>query len=90
MCSCWGDLAARFDRSVLALRPRARIVPTGGIALGEVPSWLQAGAFAVGVGAGLLDEPDLASRVRALHSTSGHRSAPPCTESIPNSGSTPK
>ncbi len=56
--------------SVLALRPQARIVPTGGIALGEVPSWLQAGALAVGVGAGLLDEPDLAARVRALHSPS--------------------
>jgi 2-dehydro-3-deoxyphosphogluconate aldolase / (4S)-4-hydroxy-2-oxoglutarate aldolase len=30
--------------------PRARIVPTGGIGLAQVPAWLEAGAFAVGVG----------------------------------------
>jgi 2-dehydro-3-deoxyphosphogluconate aldolase / (4S)-4-hydroxy-2-oxoglutarate aldolase len=55
-------------RSVLTLRPQARIVPTGGIGLDEVPSWIQAGALAVGVGTGLLDEPDLPSRVSALRS----------------------
>lgn len=53
-------------RSVLALQPQARIVPTGGIALGQVPPWLRAGALAVGVGEGLLDEPDLATRVESL------------------------
>ncbi len=30
--------------------PGARIVPTGGIGLAQVPAWLEAGAFAVGVG----------------------------------------
>jgi 2-dehydro-3-deoxyphosphogluconate aldolase/(4S)-4-hydroxy-2-oxoglutarate aldolase len=55
-------------RSVLALRPQARIVPSGGITLDDVPSWLQAGALAVSVGAGLLDEPDMTSRVQALRS----------------------
>jgi 2-dehydro-3-deoxyphosphogluconate aldolase / (4S)-4-hydroxy-2-oxoglutarate aldolase len=55
-------------RSVLALRPQARIVPTGGIVVNEIPSWIQAGALAVGVGARLLDEPDLPSRVSALRS----------------------
>jgi 2-keto-3-deoxy-6-phosphogluconate aldolase len=34
-------------------------VPTGGIALADVPEWLRAGALAVGVGVGLLTEPDL-------------------------------
>jgi 2-dehydro-3-deoxyphosphogluconate aldolase / (4S)-4-hydroxy-2-oxoglutarate aldolase len=55
-------------RSVLALRPQARIVPSGGIAVDEVPSWIQAGALAVSVGTGLLNEPDLPSRVSALRS----------------------
>jgi 2-dehydro-3-deoxyphosphogluconate aldolase/(4S)-4-hydroxy-2-oxoglutarate aldolase len=55
-------------RSVLALRPQARIVPTGGIAVDDVRSWIQAGALAVGVGTGLLNEPDLPSRVSALRS----------------------
>jgi 2-dehydro-3-deoxyphosphogluconate aldolase / (4S)-4-hydroxy-2-oxoglutarate aldolase len=55
-------------RSVLALRPQARIVPTGGIGLDEIPSWVRAGALAVGVGARLLDEPDLPWRVSALRS----------------------
>jgi 2-dehydro-3-deoxyphosphogluconate aldolase / (4S)-4-hydroxy-2-oxoglutarate aldolase len=53
-------------RSVLALRPQARIVPTGGVALADVPCWLEAGALAVGVGAALLDEPDLTARIRVL------------------------
>jgi 2-dehydro-3-deoxyphosphogluconate aldolase/(4S)-4-hydroxy-2-oxoglutarate aldolase len=55
-------------QSVLALRPQARIVPSGGIALDEVPSWIQAGAVAVSVGTGLLKEQDLPSRVSALRS----------------------
>lgn len=57
----------RMLESVLALRPAARIVPTGGIALDEVPRWLAAGALAVGVGAGVLGEPNLASHVRGLN-----------------------
>jgi 2-dehydro-3-deoxyphosphogluconate aldolase/(4S)-4-hydroxy-2-oxoglutarate aldolase len=55
--------------SVLAVAPGARIVPTGGIAIDDTASWLKAGALAVGVGAGLLDEPDLAARLRALRRT---------------------
>jgi 2-dehydro-3-deoxyphosphogluconate aldolase/(4S)-4-hydroxy-2-oxoglutarate aldolase len=50
-------------RSVLAVRPAARIVPTGGISLDAAPVWLAAGALAVGIGAGLLDHPDLAGRL---------------------------
>jgi 2-dehydro-3-deoxyphosphogluconate aldolase / (4S)-4-hydroxy-2-oxoglutarate aldolase len=53
-------------RSLLALRPQARIVPTGGIEVDQIPAWLKAGALAVGVGSGLLKEPDLPARVRAL------------------------
>lgn len=53
-------------RSILALRAGARIVPTGGISLDAVPVWREAGALAVGVGGGLFDDADLASRVRVL------------------------
>jgi len=55
-----------FIRSLLAIRPAARLVPTGGIALADVPAWLAAGALAVGVGSGLFAEPDLALSVQRL------------------------
>jgi 2-dehydro-3-deoxyphosphogluconate aldolase / (4S)-4-hydroxy-2-oxoglutarate aldolase len=51
-------------RSILALSPEARIVPTGGIALADVPAWLDAGACAVGIGSELRPDPDVAA---ALH-----------------------
>jgi 2-dehydro-3-deoxyphosphogluconate aldolase / (4S)-4-hydroxy-2-oxoglutarate aldolase len=41
-------------RSLKALLPEAVIVPTGGIALTDVPLWLDAGSYAVGVGSDLL------------------------------------
>lgn len=43
----------RYLRSLLAVVPGARIIPTGGIALGDVDEWIAAGAFAVGVGSAL-------------------------------------
>ncbi|MFZ5872171.1 MAG: bifunctional 4-hydroxy-2-oxoglutarate aldolase/2-dehydro-3-deoxy-phosphogluconate aldolase [Actinomycetota bacterium] len=52
-------------RSVLALRPSARIVPTGGIAMADVADWLSAGALAVGIGSALFEEPDLTTRLRS-------------------------
>jgi 2-dehydro-3-deoxyphosphogluconate aldolase / (4S)-4-hydroxy-2-oxoglutarate aldolase len=45
--------------------PDARIVPTGGIRLEDVPAWLDAGAFAVGVGSDL-DSGDIEARLRAV------------------------
>jgi len=50
-------------RSILAVAPGARIVPTGGIAVADVPRWIAAGAHAVGVGTDLLRRPDLAIAV---------------------------
>jgi 2-keto-3-deoxy-6-phosphogluconate aldolase len=41
-------------RSLRAVLPGSVIVPTGGIALDDVPDWLDAGAYAVGVGSDLL------------------------------------
>jgi 2-dehydro-3-deoxyphosphogluconate aldolase / (4S)-4-hydroxy-2-oxoglutarate aldolase len=55
-----------YLRSVLAVLPGARIVPTGGIGLGEVGDYLAAGAHAVGVGSDLVRAPDPAKAVREL------------------------
>ena len=55
-----------FLRSLLALAPRARVVPTGGIALTAVPDWLAAGAFAVGVGSELRPSDQAAADLRAV------------------------
>lgn len=63
-----------YLKSLLAVVPGARIIPTGGISLDAAEQWLRAGAFAVGVGGGLLDGglPDAAARLarytpRPLH-----------------------
>ena len=53
-----------FLRSVLAIVPEARIVPTGGISLADIPTWFAAGAYAVGVGSDLVREPDIAAAIR--------------------------
>jgi 2-dehydro-3-deoxyphosphogluconate aldolase/(4S)-4-hydroxy-2-oxoglutarate aldolase len=53
-----------YLRSLLAVAPEARVVPTGGIALADVPAWLAAGALAVGVGRDLLAAEDVGSAVR--------------------------
>jgi 2-dehydro-3-deoxyphosphogluconate aldolase/(4S)-4-hydroxy-2-oxoglutarate aldolase len=55
-----------FLRSLLALAPRARVVPTGGIALTDVPEWLAAGSFAVGVGSELRRGNQAAADLRAI------------------------
>jgi 2-dehydro-3-deoxyphosphogluconate aldolase / (4S)-4-hydroxy-2-oxoglutarate aldolase len=52
----------RYLRSLLAVAPTARIMPTGGIPLAEAADWLAAGAFAVGVGSDLT-QGDVRSRV---------------------------
>jgi 2-dehydro-3-deoxyphosphogluconate aldolase/(4S)-4-hydroxy-2-oxoglutarate aldolase len=52
-----------YLRSLIAVLPGARIVPTGGIRLADVGAWLQAGAFAVGVGSDLTAPGDIRSRV---------------------------
>ena len=45
----------QFLRSVLAVAPTLRVIPTGGIRLGDVATWLDAGAFAVGVGSDIVE-----------------------------------
>jgi 2-dehydro-3-deoxyphosphogluconate aldolase/(4S)-4-hydroxy-2-oxoglutarate aldolase len=46
-----------FIRSLLAVLPDARLIPTGGIAADQVADYLSAGALAVGVGSGLPVDP---------------------------------
>jgi 2-dehydro-3-deoxyphosphogluconate aldolase/(4S)-4-hydroxy-2-oxoglutarate aldolase len=52
-----------YLRSLSAVLPSARIIPTGGIRLADVGEWLRAGAFAVGVGSDLTADGDIRSRV---------------------------
>jgi 2-dehydro-3-deoxyphosphogluconate aldolase/(4S)-4-hydroxy-2-oxoglutarate aldolase len=53
--------------TILTVLPRARIVPTGGIAPGDVRGYLDAGALAVGIGTALTRSEDPAREIeRAL------------------------
>ncbi len=56
-----------YLRSFLSVAPEAKIVPTGGIPLGQIAEWLDAGAYAVGVGRDLTASGDIEARIRALH-----------------------
>jgi len=60
-------------RSILALSPGARIVPTGGIGLADVPAWLDAGAYAVGIGSELRPDPEVAAALRDTLATARAR-----------------
>jgi 2-dehydro-3-deoxyphosphogluconate aldolase/(4S)-4-hydroxy-2-oxoglutarate aldolase len=52
-----------YLRSLRAVAPNARIMPTGGIPMTRVRDWLAAGAVAVGVGSDLTAPGDIAERV---------------------------
>lgn len=52
-----------YLRSLRQVLPDAVFVPTGGIALDDVPAWLAAGAHAVGVGGDLFRDGDAAARL---------------------------
>lgn len=54
-----------YLNSLLSIAPDARIVPTGGVRLVDIPRWLDAGAFAVGVGRDLFGG-DIAATLRAV------------------------
>jgi 2-dehydro-3-deoxyphosphogluconate aldolase/(4S)-4-hydroxy-2-oxoglutarate aldolase len=58
-----------YLRSLLAVMPGARVIPTGGIRLGDVNAWLAAGAFAVGVGSDLYAADDVRGKVAELRLT---------------------
>ena len=46
--------------------PSLRCVPTGGVRLDDIPSWLAAGALAVGLGSALADESAVARVLEAV------------------------
>ncbi|MEW1986725.1 bifunctional 4-hydroxy-2-oxoglutarate aldolase/2-dehydro-3-deoxy-phosphogluconate aldolase [Pseudarthrobacter oxydans] len=55
-----------YLKSMLAVLPGTRIIPTGGIPISDVPLWLDAGAFAVGVGSDLYAGGDVDATVGEL------------------------
>jgi 2-dehydro-3-deoxyphosphogluconate aldolase/(4S)-4-hydroxy-2-oxoglutarate aldolase len=56
-----------YLKAILAVLPGARIVPTGGVAPGDVREYLDAGALAVGIGSALTESDDPAAEIeRAL------------------------
>ena len=55
-----------YIRSLLAVLPGAQLIPTGGVRLEDVTTWLAAGAAAVGVGSDLSAPGDVAARVQDL------------------------
>lgn len=59
-----GGLA--YVKTLKAILPRSRIMPTGGIAVDDVGAWLTAGAFAVGVGSDLYGSADLDGAIERL------------------------
>jgi 2-dehydro-3-deoxyphosphogluconate aldolase / (4S)-4-hydroxy-2-oxoglutarate aldolase len=58
-----------YLRSLRPIMPDLRVIPTGGIAIGEVPDWIEAGALAVGVGSDLTATNDLEGRLHSLRDT---------------------
>ena len=55
-----------YLKTLRGILPDARIMPTGGVRLSEVSTWLRAGAAAVGVGSDLYGAPDLDAAVAEL------------------------
>lgn len=55
-----------YLRALLAPLPGLRLVPTGGIAIDEVPAYLQTGAFAVGMGSQLVGDACEGGSVKQL------------------------
>ena len=61
-----GPLGIPYVNAPLGPFRDAAFVPTGGIALEDVPAWLEAGAICVGMGGGLVGSGGVDPRVRDL------------------------
>ncbi|SOD63521.1 2-dehydro-3-deoxyphosphogluconate aldolase / (4S)-4-hydroxy-2-oxoglutarate aldolase [Streptomyces zhaozhouensis] len=53
----------KFLSSLRAILPDAVLIPTGGISVEDAPAYLKAGAWAVGIGSGLPDDPAALTRL---------------------------
>lgn len=56
----------QYLRSLLAVYPERRIMPTGGLQLNEAEEWLSAGAYAVGIGSGFTEMADPLGALRGV------------------------
>ena len=61
-----GGLGPRFVKDLHGPLPGVRIMPTGGIDLGDIAAWLTAGAVAVGLGGPLLGDAAAGGSLTAL------------------------
>lgn len=55
-----------YLRALRAPLPDVRFVPVGGVAIDDVPDWLAAGAYAVGIGSPLIGDAAAGGDLRAL------------------------
>jgi Entner-Doudoroff aldolase len=62
-----GPLGVGYLRAISAPFGGASWIPTGGIELPDVRSWLDAGALCVGIGSALWTTPDVAAEIARLH-----------------------
>jgi len=58
-----------YLKTLLAILPKARIMPTGGITVENAAEWIHAGAAAVGVGSDLYAAPDLETAIAKLRAS---------------------
>jgi 2-dehydro-3-deoxyphosphogluconate aldolase / (4S)-4-hydroxy-2-oxoglutarate aldolase len=65
-----GPLGIPYLNALLGPFRDAAFVPTGGIALEDVPAWLEAGAICVGMGGGLVGSDGVDPRVRDVLTSS--------------------
>jgi 2-dehydro-3-deoxyphosphogluconate aldolase/(4S)-4-hydroxy-2-oxoglutarate aldolase len=56
----------RYIRSIKAVFPQIKLIPTGGVTLENAPEFISAGAFAVGIGSELADPQLLAAGPEAI------------------------
>jgi Entner-Doudoroff aldolase len=69
-----GSFGAPYLRNLRGPFATTGFVPTGGVGVGDVPTWLQAGAVAVGLGSGLVGRaaPDSAYEAEQLAARAKH------------------
>ena len=51
-----GGLVSRYIKNVLALLPHLKLIPTGGIDANNIAEFINAGAFATGIGSALCNK----------------------------------